>query len=338
MPTSHVRSAALTNYAEVARALGVDPFAQLRAAGLDAHCLVNPDLKVPVLRVNALLESSAHAAGVEDFGLRMAMSRRLSNLGLISLAAREQPTVRDALSCLQRTLHLHNEALSVQIEEAGGVAVVREQVLARVHGSMRQSVELATGVLFRTVREFMGASWSPMAVCFMHAPPRNLARYRNAFRCSVQFNSILNGITCRSRDLDRPTPRADPDSLRTIQQLVNAAAEHHPTQAQRATQLILSLLPTGRCTSTLVARYLDIDRRTLHRKLATEHTSFSMLVDHVRTEAARRHLADPARSIADLAPVLGFSDSSALSRWFTTRFGLPPGRWRNSVPGRPGAT
>ena len=34
---------------------------RLRAAGLDVACLNNPDLKIPILRVHALLESSAHA-------------------------------------------------------------------------------------------------------------------------------------------------------------------------------------------------------------------------------------------------------------------------------------
>ena len=47
MGSSQIRSASLTNYAEVARAVGLDPFAQLRAAGLDVQCLNNPDLKIP---------------------------------------------------------------------------------------------------------------------------------------------------------------------------------------------------------------------------------------------------------------------------------------------------
>jgi AraC-like DNA-binding protein len=328
MPFTHVRSAALTNYADVARSLGLDPFAQLRAAGLDVQCLNNPDLKIPVVRVHALLESSAHAAGVDDFGLRMAMSRRLSNLGLIALAAREEPTVRDALRCLQRTMHLHNEALRIDIEEENDVVVLREQILARVHGSMRQGVELAIGVLYLIVKEFLGDTWSPMAVCFTHGPPRDVGAYRKAFGCSVQFNSVLNGLTCRKRDLDRAMPRADPQSLRTIQQYLDTAAQHRPTQSERTTHLILSLLPSGRCTAELVARYLGIDRRTLHRRLATESTSFSALMDDVRREAAQRHLGNPQQSVADLGLMLGFSDGTAFSRWFSGKFGCPPRRWR----------
>lgn len=337
MPFSHVRSAALTNYVEVAHSLGIDPLAQMRAAGLDVRCLSDPDLKIPILRVHALLESSAHAAGVEDFGLRMAMSRRLSNLGLIALAAREEPTVRDALHCLQRTMHLHNEALRIDIEEENGVAVLREQVLARVRGSMRQGIELAIGVLYRTVKDFMGDGWSPMAVCFMHGPPQDMTSYRKAFHCSVQFDSVLNGLTCRSRDLDRPMPSADPASLRTIQQYLAAAADHHPSHSERATHLILGLLPSGRCTAEVVARYLGIDRRTLSRRLAGEGATFSALMDDVRMEAAQRHLANPRQSIAELASMLGFSAASAFTRWFSQKRGCPPAAWRREAAGRTAA-
>jgi AraC-like DNA-binding protein len=328
VPFSQVRSACLTNYAEVARSLRLDPFAQLRDAGLDARCLTNPDLKIPVVRVHALLEASAAAAGVEDFGLRMAMTRRMSNLGLIALAAREEPTVRDALLCLQRTMRLHNETIRLDIEEANGVAVLRERFPTRVEGGMRQGVELSIGVLYRVVSEFLGNAGAPLTVCFMHSPPQDARSYRKAFACSVQFNSVLNGITCKSRDLDRAMPMADPQSLRTIRQYLDRATEHQPTCRERTIHLILELLPSGRCSADLVAHYMGVDRRTLHRRLQTEGTSFSVLTDEVRQEAARRHIHSMQHSLGELGSMLGFSDASAFSRWFSAKFGCPPRRWQ----------
>lgn len=330
MSSLTVRAAALTGYADLASSLGIDPYAQLRVAGIDAACLNNPDLKIPVLRLHVLLESSAQAAGVEDFGLRLAMSRRMSNLGLIALAARDEPTVRAALHCLARTLHLHNDALRIDIEEQNGVVVIREQVLARLAGVPRQSIELAVAVMFSIVREFLGTAWAPKAVCFTHAAPLDLSKYREFFGLVPQFNSVLNGLTCRSADLDRPMPGADAASLRTIRQYVQAEAARHQTQAQRATQLILDLLPTGRCSADLAARYVGVDRRTLHRWLEAEGTSFSALVDSIRQEAAQRLLRNPNLALADLAGMLGFSETSALSRWFSSRFGESPRRWRNA--------
>jgi len=326
-----LRSAVLTNYAEIARSVGLDPLAQLRAARIDPECLRNPDLKIPIERAHVLLESSAHAARVEDFGLRMAMSRRLSNLGLIALVAREEPTLRDALRCVQRTMPLHNEALYLDIEDSNDVAVVRERLLARLKGSTRQATELAIGVLYRFVQELLGAGWRPTAVCFTHGPPRDISRYRKAFNCSVQFNGVLNGLVLRCHDLDRPMPKSDPASLRILRQYLATAAQYRPTQRDRTTHLILALLASGRCSAELVASYLGIDRRTLHRRLTGEGTSFSQLLDDVRKEAARRTLANPEQPIADLAPILGFSDGSAFTRWFSAKFGASPRRWQRQT-------
>src|SRR5271170_7439010 len=74
-----VRSASLTDYLEVARSVGLNPSRLLAGVGLSRRCLRNPDFKVPEDAVRELLESSAAAAGVEDFGLRMAERRTLSN-------------------------------------------------------------------------------------------------------------------------------------------------------------------------------------------------------------------------------------------------------------------
>ena len=328
MLAAQARCASLTGYAEVARSLGLDPIAQLRAARLDLSCLSNPDLMVPVHRVNTLLESSALAAGVEDFGLRLATTRRLSNLGLIALAAREEPTVREALLCLQRTMQLHNEAVRLEMEEVEEAAFVRTRILARIKGPVRQGVELSVGITFYILRELIGASWLPTSVFFVHGPPRQLATYRKVFGVTPRFHAEGNGIGCRSADLDRPIPRADPQSRRTLQRVLEANLDHRTTHRERTIHLILELLPSARCTVERVAGLLGVDRRTLLRRLQREGTTFSSLVDEVRMEAARRHLPNPNQSIEDLAPVLGFSNGSSFARWFSARTNRSPKRWR----------
>ncbi|MEX5669538.1 AraC family transcriptional regulator ligand-binding domain-containing protein, partial [Pseudomonas neuropathica] len=83
--------------------MNVDPLQQLRLVGLDPRCLLQPDLKIPVEAAARLLDSSARAAGVEDFGLRLAESRNASNLGPLAVLWRE-PTLRAALVALKEFL------------------------------------------------------------------------------------------------------------------------------------------------------------------------------------------------------------------------------------------
>ena len=79
-------------------------------------------------------------------------------------------------------------------------------------------------------------------------------------------------------------------------------------------EFIAVLLPRGHCRADTVAQHLGIDRRTLARHLAAEGTSFSALVDGVRSELLAGYLGDKARALSEVSDVLGFSAPSAFSR------------------------
>ena len=57
-----LRSASLTNYVDVARAVGLDPHQMLRAARISRNALLDPDIRIPAAHVGRLLEASASAA------------------------------------------------------------------------------------------------------------------------------------------------------------------------------------------------------------------------------------------------------------------------------------
>ena len=95
-----MRSAGLTNYEEVARSVGLDPYQLLQSVGLSPSLLTEQDAWIPTDSFYAVMEESARVAGIEDFGLRIAEKRRLSNLGTIALVAREEPTIRKALELI----------------------------------------------------------------------------------------------------------------------------------------------------------------------------------------------------------------------------------------------
>src|SRR4030095_14290729 len=114
-----------------------------REFGLPPRCLDDPETVVPIDAVRELLEVSAARSGVEGFGLLMAKTRRLSNLGPLGLLLREQPTLRQALEALVANGRRLNEALYLTIEEAGDVVVLREEVVVGHAGSARHAPELA---------------------------------------------------------------------------------------------------------------------------------------------------------------------------------------------------
>jgi AraC-like DNA-binding protein len=327
--TSLTRSASLTNYAEVARNVGLDPVRMLAECRLPPKCLRDAELKVPVDAVRKLLETSAERSGVEAFGLLMAETRRLSNLGPVGLLVREQPTLRLAIETFMRHSRKLNPSLFLTLEESGDVVVLREELIVGHGGPVRQSTELAIGVAFRMLRTFLGPEWKALRVCFAHDAPRERSVHERIFGRNVEFGHDFNGIVCAHRDLDAPNPNADPDMARYAHRLVDSDADGNGADIRAEVRdLVVTLLGTHQCTIDVVAQHLGIDRRTVHRRLASGGDTFSGIVDAVRRELAERYVESRSRSLVEISSLLGFAAPSGFSRWYRKQFNRSPSQRR----------
>jgi hypothetical protein len=212
-----IRSACLTDYVEVARSVGLEPYRMIEAVGLPRASLRDPDLKISSLAVISLLEASAKAAEIDNFGLRLSEKRHLSNLGLVGLIAREQPTVRKMIEALARYSGLHSDAISLGVEEGEGLVVISPAVSTQRPIPMRQATELSVGVLFRILRISLGDTWKPQFISFSHGPPKSRDIHFRLLGSRVRFGQHTNAIVCRVRDLERPLPQSDSVMARYIQ-------------------------------------------------------------------------------------------------------------------------
>jgi AraC-like DNA-binding protein len=327
--TALVRSASLTQFADVAADCGLDARALVREVGLPLRCLDDADLKIPAGAVGRLLELAARRGREPAFGLRMAQSRRLSNLGPLALLVRDEPALRQVLEALVRYIHLHNEALALRIEQVGNLVSIRAELAHEGNEPPRQATELVLAVTYRVLCIFLGASWQPRLVCFVHGAPASDAMHRRVFGNAVEFGHEFNGIVCRAADLDAPNPGADPVMARYAHALLAQRLDAPTDMTGRVRQLIVLLLPRGHCRVDIVAQHVGVDRRTVARKLAAAGTSFSALVDELRRDLYERYRRDGARSIGDVAALLGFAAPSAFSRWHRREFeATARDRWR----------
>jgi len=337
-----VRSATLNGYIELVESLGSDPAALLRAAGLSARLLKNPETLIPSSALRELLEATVAATGREDFALQMAARRTFSNLGPISLVLKEAPSPRQGLDTLCRYLKLLSTSLVTHVEDVGQTVIIREDLLPSPGYATRQAMELAVGMMFRILRELIGPQWRPLQVCFTHRPPASLTAHQTFFGRKPMFNQPFNGLVCASADLQRPrTPDHSGATQLARDYLETALRNRREGTRESCRELIMALLPGGRCTAQQVARHLRVDRRTLHRYLSADGQTFSGLLDEVRSELVIRHLAESDQPIGEIASLLGFSNQSSFSHWFRAEFGCSVTQWRRRQPpgtGSPTAT
>jgi hypothetical protein len=164
-----------------------------------------------------LLERSARAANVDDFGMRLAEKRVLSNLGPIGLMVMEQPTVRKALDTLVRYGPVHNEAFRLRIEESEGDLILRPVLIFRRPQPVNQATQLIIGVVYRIFRTLLGSAWKPRCVYFSQRAPVSLEACRRLFGIRVDFNADFDAIVSAASDLELPIPNSDPVMARYVQ-------------------------------------------------------------------------------------------------------------------------
>jgi AraC-like DNA-binding protein len=322
------RAAGLTGFVELALTAGIDPYKIAAEAGVPAAAFGDPDMKVSARGID-LMYSAAERAGADDFGLRISESRRLSNLGAIGLVVREQPTLRKALAQLARYIWLQNDAYTIDIEESGDIAVIRLGVPAWVG---RQTAELSLGVAMRFMRDLLGETWRPQEARFTHAMPAKLEMHRKVFGRTPLFEQDFLGLVIDRADLAAPINTADPAMARQVANYLEKIAAGRGTRlGEKVHEMIVLLLPTGECTVERVARRLAMDRRTLHRKLLAEGSTFSELLNTARREVAESLLSSTERPFQSIAELLGFSSLSAFAHWFRRQFGRTASDYRASL-------
>ena len=323
-----VRAASLTNYAGVARFVGLDPLTMLRRAGIDPEALVDPDRLISRRATAELLEDSARESGCESFGLLMAECRSVHDFGALSLLMMHQETARGVVEVIVDYQGLLSGAHAVDLEERDGTAIIRAEFAGRI-GS-RQAIDLLMGTICRTISEVVSGRWHPESVHFVRPPPANLAIHHRIFQCAIAFDATFNGLVCSSESLDAPNPAADSvmamHARRYLDMLVPNPVDG--SIGERARRAVYLLLPAGRATLEQVADNLALHPRMFQRQLEKEGQTFASLLNAVRRELALRYLSNSTHSITAIAHMTGYASPSSFTRWFAAEFGVAPAIWR----------
>ena len=305
----------------------------LRKAGLPVSALDSSDIRIPADSVQVLLQQSAEAAVCEEFGLLVGKAVKLSMKGRLGLLIRQQPTVRAAIETLKHYLRFQNENVEILTEERDGGMLFMPILLSPRTRRDRQMVEMTVSMYVQILRALLGDGWMPVRVTFAHDTPANMAPYHEALG-ATEFNGAIDSIVLSRKDLDSPLPDADADMAREIARFMNQTATPRAEDITSIVfDLIVRLLPGGRCTVDQVAAELGVDRRTVHRRLAGEGQSFTQLLEAARREVATEELSRGDQPLGVVTGLVGFSSLSTFSRWFRQTYGIQPSEFRRLAHG-----
>lgn len=323
------RAAVLSHYEEVAGKLGLNPRPLLRKVGLTPQMLAVPTQMIPMDSTVALLDLTSQASGCDTVGLMMAEARQLSDFGPISLLLVQQPSMRGALQTISQYRHMLNESLGLYMEDAGKTTIIREEILTEYLGNSFQSSDMAVGVLMVLFRAILGAHWRPQSAHFTHPAPRDLTLPKRLFKCRLHFDSDFNGLVCLSADLDKPNVQADATMASYAQSFMDTLPKPGRSSiVQDVRRSVYLLLPMGRANVDQVASGLGMNVRTLQRRLDEADVSFTFILNDVRRGLAQRYIDNTQYSMGRVAELLGYSNLSSFTRWFSAQFKRAPSRMR----------
>ena len=332
---AQAKAIALTGYAEVARFLGLSPYAMLRGARIDPVLLDEHDRLFPTDRLVTLLEESARRSGCASFGLLMAQSRAVSSIGPLSLLLEHKATAREVAEAVVRYQALLGDGLNLEVEPVSDFWIIRIHLVTSVPGY--QAIELAAGLFYKALVTLTGGRWQAESAHFMHEAPDDLSLYRRMFVCPIVFACDFNGFVSTREAFEAPVPTQEPEMARYAEEylLLLLAEMKDGTVAGRTRRTLHLTIPSGRGSLRQAASTIGMHPRALQRLLRVEGTTFADLLNQVRRELALRYLSGSAHSLTEIAQLTGYSSLSAFTRWFAAEFGIAPSAWRRETHGLP---
>jgi AraC-like DNA-binding protein len=188
--------------------------------------------------------------------------------------------------------------------------------------------------LLRVFRHTTGQQLVPERVSMMHVRPTIAPELAHFFGGRVAFGSDFDEIVLPSGAGDLHLVNADPYLNKIIVKDCEAVLAERRSNAGpfriRVENAIAPLLPHASARASVIAQALGMSERTMGRKLAQEGSSFTEILQQLRSEMAVRYVEDPSLPISRIAWLLGFEEVSSFSNAFKRWTGKSPRRMRDA--------
>ncbi len=258
----------------------------------------------------------------EFLGFRLALKADLREIGWLYYVAASSGTMGEALQRAARYSSIVNEGISLHYADKGDIAITVRYVGIGRHLD-RHQMEFIVAVLVRMCQRLTGVRLLPARVRFIHRRERPAAEFAKLFGGDVEFGAAVDGATFAPEIRNVPIISADPYLNKLLIAYCEDAISRKPAFKEsfrtRAENAMVPLLPHGKARAREIARCLGTSQRTLARRLALEGLTFSDVLEGLRSDLAKRYLADKDLSVSEVAWLLGYREVSAFThacrRW-----------------------
>jgi AraC-like DNA-binding protein len=306
---------------DLAESLGLSRSRIYHEIELNESVAETPNAYVPSAAIIDAMEFAAWRTQRSDFGLVIADRRDHLNLGLLGLLVEQCASVAEVHEVSKRFLHSHNGAVDFDLTRERTRGVVRLSIDAQSEYQPRHYVEAVLAMYVRMLGLILGPRWRPGAVYFKHEQLGGRPGYDRRFGHGVKFRQKFNGVIFKLSEIDRKGSSANPRTKLKIENLIldlNASGASRDFTVEVA-RLARMLLPSRGANVEHIAELMRTSTRSLQRKLSARGTTFGEILAETRAEMARDYLSQDGLTVDKVAPLIGFSEPSAVSRFLSKR-------------------
>ncbi|MGK0290150.1 MAG: AraC-like DNA-binding protein [bacterium] len=251
---------------------------------------------------------------------------------LIGHLIRNSPDIHQAILQWIRYSRLLSETAEIRLEHHNSkVHLIYYNKIPKYRTVQKNEYYQVLAVTY--ARKFAQIEFSPDIVYFQHDQPEYIQEYERIFQCPLEFNHAQNFIIFDSKFLSSPIRDPNPYVYEVLSQhaekLLDEVTQSESIQHQ-VSKLILEHLSRGTVDIELISGEMGVSRRTLHRKLKQEGTSFQNLLEDNRKTLSMMYLKQEDTSITEIAFLLGFSEPSSFYHAFKRWYGKNPGEYRQT--------
>jgi AraC-like DNA-binding protein len=311
---------------------GVDAEPLLLKAELSRSQLSEDSGGISVASQHRLLEFAAIETSDPLLGMHVAAEMDLRDAGILFYLAAASATVAEALEHLARYAGTANEAVHLEISQYKGETVLTVRPIDEHDEPRGQFSEFIALAVIRALNRSTNRDFAPSRMTFAHARNLALREIHRILRCPVEFAQTTDSWVLPQSVMELPIASGDSHLLHILE----AHADDLLSERRTATGLrglvenrLLSMLPSGKVQTAVVAQQLGMSARSFKRHLAQEGTSFGEVLDRLRYRLALGYLEDQRISLQQIAWLLGYSEIGAFNHAFKRWTGTSPGRARN---------
>ncbi|MBU2511208.1 AraC family transcriptional regulator [bacterium] len=309
---------------------GIEEKVLFRQAGLE-DCQIMPNQSyVPVDQVDNIMLAFPEVKDEPHCYIRMAADLKLSRIEPLDCLIPTAMDLSHAIDLFDRYRFLvHPYAKFKIMREERSVTI--QYIPTNEMSKSRQYLELFMGSMLTYGRLLTGRDIRPLQTCFQYAKPGYAEFYEDLFRSPLVFDADYSEMRFDRDEFSHLLVCANPRWNQWAESQVKNLVFPPESVTEKVSQIILNDSQVGMLSMDAVAGRLQTSRRTLHRQLTENGTSFNQIRDKVLYQKAISLMKDLQITIQHVADQTGFSELSAFHRAFKRWSGLTPSQYRKNL-------